>query len=349
MATVQLADVIVPEIFNSYMVNDTETKNALIQSGVLVRDQQLDNLLVGGGLTFEVPSFNDLDGDDADDVVDDDPANLATPSKIQTSQEIAVRLSRHKAWSNMNLVNELAGADPLARIIDRAGNYWSQRLQKAFVASINGVIADNAAAPTGTDTHTAGDLTRDLSTLNGGAFASGVTDFTAKAFLETTLLLGDAMNDVSIVMMHSQVYHKAQVNNLIQFIPDARGETRIATFLDKRVVVDDGMPNSGGVFDTWIFGPGAVRLGVGTPDVPSEIDRAPRAGNGAGEDTLHTRTQWMVHPVGHAYLGRAVGAAVTTANGGGPSNADLALAANWSRVWPERKQIKFARLVSREF
>jgi hypothetical protein len=47
-----------------------------------------------------------------------------------------------------------------------------------------------------------------------------------------------------------------------------RGETMIATYQGKQVIVDDHMPNSAGVFDTWIFGPGAVRLGVGSPLVP---------------------------------------------------------------------------------
>jgi hypothetical protein len=48
----------------------------------------------------------------------------------------------------------------------------------------------------------------------------------------------------------------------------------------------------------------------------------------------------MMHPVGHAYDG-----AVT---GGGPTNTTLEAAASWSRVYPERKQIKFARLLTTE-
>ena len=42
--------------------------------------------------------------------------------------------------------------------------------------------------------------------------------------------------------------------------------------------VDDGMPASGGVYETWLFGPGVVRMGVGTPKVPTEVQPAPRCG-----------------------------------------------------------------------
>ena len=52
-----------------------------------------------------------------------------------------------------------------------------------------------------------------------------------------------------------------------------------------------------------------------------------------------------MHPVGHAYVG--------TAPKGGPSNAattnNLADAASWQRAFTERKQIKVARLITREF
>jgi len=83
---------------------------------------------------------------------------------------------------------------------------------------------------------------------------------------------------------------------------------------------------------------------VGSPSVPTEVDRVPAAGDGGGQDVLHNRVEWTLHPTGHAYIG--------TAPNGGPSNAatanNLAAAASWSRVWSERKQIKIARLITRE-
>jgi hypothetical protein len=344
----QVSDVVVPEIFTAYVQQLTEEKARLVQSGALARDALMDQLLAGGGLTFNVPSFRDLDND-ADNVSTDDVADIiaadfnagtpnprldSTPLKIETSQEIAVRLSRNNSWSSADLAAALAGADPMDAIAARVAYYWTRRLQAAFIATWNGVIADNVA-------NDAGDYQNDIS---GAAFIDGVTNFSAEAFLDAAVTMGDSMEDLTMVMVHSIVYNRMQKNNLIDFIPDARGEIQIPTFLGREVIVDDGLPNAAGVFDTWLFGSGASRLGVGSPKVGTEVHREPLAGNGGGQEILTSRTEWSIHPQGHAYTG--------TAPNGGPGNGaganDLQNAASWDRAFSERKQIKFARLVTRE-
>lgn len=343
----QVADIVVPAIFAPYVQQITEEKARIIQSGVAARSPQIDAMLAGGGLTFNVPSYKDLDNDtdrvSTDTAIDDFSGGTISPSpfKIGTATEIAVRLSRNGSWSAADLAAALAGTDPMDAIASRVGYYWTKRLQAAFIATMNGVIADNAAAPSGSDTHTQNDLIVDIS---GGSYVAGVTDFSAEAFLNAALTMGDSMEDLVAVFVHSVVYSRMQKNNLIDFIPDARGEVSIPTFLGREVIVDDGMPRTGNVYDTWLFGRGAVQLGIGSAKVPVEVERRPGAGNGGGQEMLYSRQEWAIHPVGHAYIG--------TAPSGGPSNAatsnNLAAAASWSRRWPERKQVKFARLVTRE-
>ena len=70
----QVADVVVPEIFTPYVQQLTEQKARLIQSGAMVRDPAIDQLLAGGGLTFNVPSWRDLDNDDERVSTDSVPA-----------------------------------------------------------------------------------------------------------------------------------------------------------------------------------------------------------------------------------------------------------------------------------
>ena len=340
----KIADIVVPEIFSPYVQQETEEKSRLIQSGAFVRDSSLDSALAGGGLTFNEPSFKDLDND-TDNVGSDDDGTSSTPNKIGTATEIQVRLSRNNSWSSMNLAADLAGADPLQAISSRVSNYWVRRFQAAAIATLKGVFADNAAAPTGTE-HTQNDLTYDVS---GASFVDGVTNFSAEAFLDAAVTMGDSMDDLGLVFVHSIVYNRMLKNNLIDFIPDSRNPDAkgIATFLGRIVVVDDGMPRTGNVYDSWLFGAGAVRIGMAAPRTSpaTEIDRKPAAGNGAGQDVLHSRTEWIIHPVGHKY-------AVASPASGGPSNAstsnNLAHADSWARVFPERKQIKIARLITRE-
>lgn len=346
---VKIADIVVPEIFTPYVQQLTEEKARLVQSGVVARDPAIDNLLAGGGLTFNVPSFRDLDNDE-DNVSSDNEAVTATPNKIQSSTEVSVRLSRNQSWSSMDLATALAGADPLQAIASRVSAYWERRLQAVFVATLQGVFADNAAAPTGGDTHTQNDMTNDIS---GGVFVPGVTDFSAEAFIDTAVTMGDSMDDLVAIMVHSVVFARMQKNNLIDFIPDSNGVVNIPTFHGRRVIIDDGLPNpagvgaaqtAAGIFHSWLLGQDAIRWGVGNPRVPTEVDRVPAAGNGAGQELLFSRIEWTMHPIGNAYIG--------TSPGGGPSNAttvnNLANAGSWSRVFPERKQIRIARLISRE-
>jgi hypothetical protein len=336
----QVSDVVVPEVFTPYVQQLTEEKSRIIQSGIMARSDVLDQHLAGGGLTFNAPSFDDLDND-VDRIATDTASARFTggtadpdPQKIETLTEIAVRLNRNQSWSSSRLAAQLAGADPMSAIANRVADYWARRLQAAFMATMTGVIADNTA-------NDAGDYTNDIS---GGAFIDGVTNFSAEAVIDTAVTMGDSMDVLTGMLVHSVVYARMQKLNLIDFIPDARGETSIATFLGREVIIDDGMTATGNVYDTWLFGGGMVQFGVGAHAIPTLVEHIPGAGNGDGQDVLYNRNVWSIHPSGHAYIG--------TAASGGPSNAatanNLAAAGSWNRVFTERKQIRFARLVTRE-
>jgi hypothetical protein len=338
--TTQLADIIVPEVFTPYTQRITEEKSRMIQSGVVARDAALDAFLAGGGLTMHAPSWKDLDND-TDNVSTSDPANTSTPNKTGTVQEVVVRLSRNNSWKTADLTSALAGSDPADSIAQRVGAYWMRRAQAVFVATMKGVFADNDAAPGGTE-HVQGDLSFDAS---GASYVDGVTNFSAEAFIDAAVTMGDSMQSLGTVFVHSIVYARMQKNNMIDFVPDATQQINIPTFLGREVIVDDGMPFANGVFESWLFGLGAVRMGMGSPKVPTEVFRNPEQGNGGGTETLYNRVEWVVHPVGHKYVG--------TAAEGGPSNAsttnNLANAGSWMRAYTERKQIKIARLKTREF
>lgn len=342
MAVTRISDVVVPQIFTPYVQQMTEAKSRLIQSGAVSVDSSLTALLGGGGLTFNNPSYKDLETSE-ENVSSDDPAVFSTPDKIGTATEIQVRLSRNKSWSTMDLAAVLAGSDPMQAIGDRVSDYWTRRLQLAFVSTMKGVFADNAAAPIGTE-HVQNDMTVNI---KGAAYVAGVTDFNSSAFIDTITTMGDSMEDLALVFVHSIVYSRMLKNNLIDFIVDSTNPQaiRIPTFMGREVIVDDGMPVLNGVFESWFFGTGAVRMGSGVPAMPTEVERLASAGNGAGQEILHNRVEWMLHPVGNAYVG--------TSPVGGPSNAatanNLAHADSWKRVFTERKQIKIARLITREF
>lgn len=361
---VRIADVVVPEIFNPYQQNITTQKTRIINSGAAVTDAQLAQSLAGAGLTFRTPSFKDLD-DEVEDIMTDDhddvygkpnfgdaaygsPLTNSYPSKTSSLTEIAVRLSRHKSWSSQQLAKDLIARDPLAAIAGRTAYYWARRRQAVFMSVVRGLFADNDLAPSGGDTHTQFDLTYNAG--DGGVFQQGQTEFNIANFLRACLTMGDSQEDLGMVVMNSVVYHKAQLNNQIEYVADAVNPNvrAVPTFLGRQVIVDDALLPAVGanaLHETWLFGGGAFRIGIGSPDNATELERAPRAGGGAGMDILHNRVQWCLHPVGYAFVGANIPA-------GGPSNeatsGNLAHADSWRRVYPERKQIKIARLLTIE-
>lgn len=343
----QLADVIVPSVFTNYVMKTTTEKSNIITSGIMLNDPGLSGLVAGSGITFNMPRYKDLDND-AERTSTDTPYAGFTggvadpdPKKITTFQEVAVKFQRNQSWSSSDLVPLLIGNDPMRAIADRVSTYWARRLQITLLAVVSGVFADNDAVPSASE-HTRYDLTFDAS---GSSYVDGLTNFQPASFLDACQTMGDNDGVLSGLIVHSVVFNTMRKNNLIDFIVDSESRITIPTYMGKRVIVDDGVPNSGGVFQSFIFGNGAFIFGSSPPDHATEVDRLPGAGNGGGQDVLYNRVQWSIHPAGYKYAG--------STSGGGPTNAatsnNLAHVDSWQRVYPERKMIKLARLLTREY
>jgi hypothetical protein len=257
-------------------------------------------------------------------------------------QQKGVSVLRSKAWSAMDITSVLNNkqADPMQVILDRAANYWVLREQAMFLAIMAGVFADNDAAPAASE-HVQGDLTLDIS---GASYVLGETTFSASAAIDAANLMGDSSNDLAVIFAHSKVKARMEKEDLIDFIRDSEGNVIGESYRGYELIVDDSMPNSSGVYETWFFARGACALGVGPTKVPVAVDRDESSGNNSGEEKLYTRVNKLIHPMGHTYAG--------TAPTGGPTNAattnNFANAASWSRVYPQRKQVKVARLITRE-
>ncbi|QBQ80927.1 hypothetical protein HdK1rev_00023 [Escherichia phage vB_EcoS_HdK1] len=144
-AITELADVIVPEIFVPYVQNRTTEKSRLIQSGAIEISERLNAALMGEGTTFNQRFFKDLDRDE-ENVSSASDSTDSTPGGIKSGREIQIRLSRNHSWGSADLLDSLISPDPLDAIINLVASYRQSRLQRAFVATVSGVFAMNAAA-----------------------------------------------------------------------------------------------------------------------------------------------------------------------------------------------------------
>jgi len=312
----KVSDVIVPEIFNPYVVNRTMELSALIQSGIVQNDPEFDRLASASAKTVNMPYWNDLTGDD--EVLSDSTA--LTPGKITAGQDQAVILRRGRAWGTNDLAGALAGDDPARAIGDLVAGYWARMMQKALISILTGVFASAS-------------MSGNVHDISGEAGDDAI--ISASSFIDATQKLGDAKSQLSGILMHSATEAVLAKADLIQYIQPSNGSDRIPIYMGKRVIVDDSCPVSSGVYTTYIFGNNAVALGNGNPVrfVPTEVDRDSLL----GEDYLINRRTYILHPRGVAFTSASVA-------GISPTNNELANGANWNRVY-ENKKIRIVKFV----
>lgn len=315
MAATVLSNVIVPEVFNPYVINRTMELSALWTSGIIANVPGIDLGDVNsqkGGKTVHMPFWNDLAGDDQ---ILSTGTNL-TVANITADQDIAVLNARALVYGAKDLVAPLAGSDPMTVIGDLIASKWMRRMQAALIAILNGAVGALSAESPDVNVY-------DISGLSGEA---AVAD--AESIIDAVGMLGDAEGQLTAVAMHSNTERHLRKQNLIDYELDSNNQP-IALYMGKRIIIDDGMPVSSGVYTTFFFGPGAIGYSEGTPRVPSEVER--NALVGGGEEYLVSRRHFVLHPRGIKWVGSP--AADT------PTNAELATAGNWDRVW-ESKQIR---------
>lgn len=302
MAVTKIADVIVPELFTQYVIEKTAEKSRILQSGIAVNNPKLNELVTAGGLTINMPFWQDLQGDD--EVLSDSTA--LTPGNITAKKDIACLLLRGKAWGANELAGALAGDDPMNAIADRVADYWARKEQKILVSVLEGAFA--------------------CSDMSDHVLDKSSEKINADMVLDAKQLLGDSAENLQAIMMHSAVYTELQKQNLIEFVPASDGKVMIPKYLTYDVVVDDGMPESSGVYTTYLFARGAIGRGEGTPVslTPTEMDRDSLA----GEDYLINRRALVMHPMGIKWKGSPVG---TT-----PTNEELKTGTNWERVYESK-------------
>jgi hypothetical protein len=310
----QIADVIVPEVFNPYVIRRSMELSALAQSGIISNSPELDALAQGGGKLINMPYWNDLIGDD--EVLSDDDA--LTPEKITAGQDVAALFLRGKAWSVNDLAEIMAGSDPMAAIGDLVATYWARQRQKLLFSMLKGVFASAS-------------MSGNIHDISAGAGTAAM--ISGEAFLDAKQKLGDASDALTAVSMHSAAFTTLQKQNLIEFVPDAEAKVQIPTYMGRRVIVDDAHPVAAGVYTSYLFGPGAIGLGNGMAKKPTETGRDILG----GDDILVNRQSFVLHPRGVKFNAASVA-------GPTPSNAECEMAANWTRVY-ENKAVRIVKFV----
>ena len=328
MAKTAVADIIIPTEFERYAIERTAELSTFGQCGIIEMAPEFDELASGGGRTVEMPFWKDLT---ATRQLLSDSASL-TVNKITSDKDIARIHNDAQAWSVNDLAKWLSGDDPMQTIVDLVAAYWARIDEGLLVSSLKGIFA--AASMAGNKLSIASE------TIAG---QSSATRLNGATFVDATVKLGDRGDRLTAVALHSATEAALRKLDLIDFIPDSAGKAQIRTFQGRRVVVDDNLPvragtTDGQVYTTYLFGPGAFAKGA------AALDSAPLEGGHGTEgvemaripldsDTaLINRRRYILHPRGVKFTS-------TTVAGDSPTNAELELAANWTRVF-ENKNVR---------
>ncbi len=331
MAKTTVADLIQTPMFADYFRQAMIEQSTLIKSGIAAIDERIAQRARAAGVTGKtvtLPFFNSLDGASDDEVLTEDTA--LTPEKIDADADVAPICRRGKAFSATDLSADLSGQDPMAAIAAQLADYWNKMRQKRLVKVLEGVFAANATtynastAPYGNNS----DLVLDLS-----AASMGKTDIMLGA-----QLLGDRKLELTAIAMHSAVEtYLSGLDTNAGLYRASQGPATLPSYNGRGIIVDDTMPYnpSTGVATLYLFGRGAVALNDVPEKVPFETDREKLKGN----DILISRIADICHLRGYAWNPGS-----TSIADGGPTNTQLATAALWKRVYPQ-KAIRCVKLV----
>jgi hypothetical protein len=286
------------EAFSNLVQLQVENKTKFIQSGIISRSQKLDDFCNGC-------------------------ANLFS--------DVAVKLTRTQQWNEQKLKDSVPDTSSIfTTVADRISAYEMRRLNMVVLSVVQGVFASNGLAPTVDDKHVQNDTTFDAS---GFDFVPDVTQFTEENFQSARKLV----RRPKVLAVHSAVFSRLRKNTLLDFKLDPITGTSSPIYKGLDVVFDDNMPKVGNVYDSYIFGHGALQHGWGTLKNATEVTKVVE-GDGL-IDVLNRTWAYSIHPAGHTFVGLR--------EKGGPTNNVLAQADSWSRT-VDRNKVKMARLRTRE-
>lgn len=311
MAKTLISDLLTPENWAEYRINPTAAKTAFWASGIIAA---LTGIVIpSGGGTVNMPFFNDITGDEENL----EGSTALTVGNITAAKDVAAVIGRGRAFSVNDLAKALSGADPMRAIMELLDSYQMRQSQAELINMLNGAFA-------------AASMAGNVSDISAGA-SEALRAINQDTFIDAVQLLGDSKSAVSAIAMHSAVEAYLAKQQMIVYETTSDKSVRVPTYMNKRVMIDDGLPVATGTYSTYIFGEGAVGYqedSLGDDDV--ETDRDILAG-----DTVATyRRRFILHPRGIKWVG--------TPAGDFPSRAELATGTNWERVY-DNKQIRIVQ------
>lgn len=309
-------------------------RTAMVNSGAMVEDAYIASLIANGSNTYTIPFYNDLADGSEDNY---DGSTDMTAAESTGASQTGVVYGRMKAWKAPQFAADFTTARPMAHIAARIAPWYARRTQERIIGITNGVLGvtamkSHAVTKDKLDENTLSDVTQEI--------------------------WGDAKSNIVMAIMHSAVAQEFEDLNRANFLKytDANGMTAMVRTINVNgitCIIDDGMPmtpaqaasGSGdtavpakpAMYDTYLFGIGALRHASAPVTRPVETWRDPVT-NG-GMDFIGTRRRETIHPNGMSFK-------APSAMSESPTNNQLFATANWGLAYPDARGIFIGKMTT---
>lgn len=323
MTITKLSDLIIPGTtvgvtLNKLIKKKLIDRSAFFRSGFVSNSAdpdvglQLGDELDKGG-KFVTGKFRNRPNDP--EQILNDTKDLVVNKFTYGSQSTPV-FARGQVYGDTDMAVDLGGDDPLEDIAEFWAEYWLPRQQIVLMNVLQGALG--AASASG-----------NVYDISGNAGADAI--ISAKSFIIASNRLGDRSDQIVTVSMHSAFYLQLLLQNLITFLPVSGQGAPIPQYLNKTVIVDDGMPYDAvtGIGTLYLGKRGAVTYQEAGLKTPFEVER--QALVNSGQEYAVSRKKYIMHPNGFSWNTATATADPT------PNNAELATSTNWTRPYAAKE------------
>ena len=325
-----------PEVFSGYMAEQPTWNDAIINSGILVQDSTIMDLIGEKGNVATLPFYVPIDEAESQ-ALNNDGETDNTPVEISGKKQTAMLIQRMKAWKAQDFTKELTGADPMTHVANSVAGFYRQTRVRDLMAIVDAVLSLK-----GMENHIT-----DLSEQTG---TGAVTD--TNKVDETTLIfaqqkaLGDSSDKMGLLFLHSHMYAKYKALGLVDYnkytVTNAlAGDVNLPSIggfipvVSDRFTADTSKQNV--VYKTYMIGAGSIlTCPKNNYEDPYYADYDPETK--AGIRKLYTKQGYVLHPNGFSIAQDKVAKE-------SPTNAELGNKANWSLVY-NHKNIRMGMIKS---
>lgn len=342
MAYTSVSDVVIPEVYNPYIIEDTVSRWAFIRAGIVTVVDEFAQFLDGGGKTFTTPYWENIVDDSTEPVAIQSGTELV-PTGIGSDKFDVRRLVFGKGWADEDLAGALAGDNPGQAVAVKTSDYWMNFMNKVLISTVKGIVNDNVA-------NFSSDLVNDISKPDE-ADIDDTTKINRDGIIDTQFLMEDHQDKFNggAIAMHSDVYKRLTKLNAIDMTPENVQNIGFGVYGNNlSVIIDNNLPKtaitgtgSGYTYWTIVYKRGAFGFnegGYGSPAsgkiVMSETDRV----SAKGQNELYTRRQMIIGVAGVDWAESSVASDM-------PTRAELEIEANWDRKW-DKKNMGFTVLIT---